>query len=313
MRPRSLPALLMIVALALSACSQSAPPTADSRPKVVASTSIVADVVRQISGDRIQLSTMVPIGADAHSFAPAPQDLAVVGKAQIIFINGAGYEAFLDPLLQSAGGDAEVVDLSQGLALRDFVEQDQVAEADHEDGHDHSNYDPHTWNDPNNVKVWVDEISAALGRVDPANAGFYTANAESYNAKLSELDSWAGAQFAAIPDGQRLIVTDHVMFGYLADRYGLTQVGTIIPGGSSAAEASAQDLAALQDQIGSMGVKAIFVGDVSNPSMAEQLAADTGTKVVTVLTESLTPPDGPGPTYIDYMRYNVSTIANALK
>lgn len=314
MRPRHLSALIALAAMALSACGQPPAPRADGQPQVVASTSIVADVVRQIGGDRIALSTLVPIGADAHSFSPTPQDIARVSAARLIFINGAGYESFLDPLLQSAGGAAEVVDLSRGLTLRAIDPAMHAAEGDHAgDAHDSGDRDPHTWTDPNNVKVWASEISAALGRIDQANARFYAANAESYNAKLSELDSWAGAQFAAIPADQRLLVTDHLMFGYLADRYGLTQVGAIIPSSSSAAEASAQDLAALQDQIRRLGVRAIFVGNVSNPSLADRLAADTGTKVVTVLTESLTPPDGPGPTYLDYMRYNVGAIAGALK
>ncbi|WP_255603755.1 metal ABC transporter substrate-binding protein [Oscillochloris sp. ZM17-4] len=312
--------MLAIAALALGACGQTPAQPAGDRPRVVASTSIVADVVRQIGGDKIALSTLVPVGTDAHSFAPAPQDVVTISEAQIVFVNGAGYEAFLEPLLKSAGGSAELIELAKGITLREMSAQELAADDDHADeghadeaGHDHSGDDPHTWTDPNNVKYWTSAISESLSRIDPTNAGFYAANAEAYNIKLSELDAWAAQEFATIPPAQRLLVTDHAVFGYLADRYGLTQVGTIIPGGSSAAEASAQDLAALQDQIRSLGVKAIFVGNVSNPSMAERLAQDTGVKLVTVLTESLTPPDGPGATYIDYMRSNVSTIVGALR
>jgi len=116
-----------------------------------------------------------------------------------------------------------------------------------------------------------------------------------------------------VPEGRRLLVTDHAVFGYLADRYGLRQVGAILPGFSSAAEPSAQELAALQDQIRALGVPAIFVGDVANQNLARRLADDTGTRLELVLTESLTPADGPGATYIDYMRYNVRTIAEALR
>jgi ABC-type Zn uptake system ZnuABC Zn-binding protein ZnuA len=306
--------LLAALALALGACGQAPAQTAGGRLKVVASTSIVADVVRQVSGDRIDLSTLVPIGTDAHSFAPAPQDVAMVTSARLVFVSGAGYESFLAPLLQNAGGGAEPVELSKGIALRELSAQEQVADEDHAAaGDDHSGKDPHTWTDPNNVKYWTAAISEGLGRADPANAAFYAANADAYNKQLSDLDAWIVQQLAGIPVERRLLVTDHAVFGYFADRYGLTQVGTIIPGSSSAAEASAQDLAALQDQIRSLGVKAIFVGNVSNPSLAERLAEDSGAKIVTVLTESLTPPDGPGATYIDYMRSNVSAIAGALR
>ncbi|NTW00539.1 MAG: zinc ABC transporter substrate-binding protein [Oscillochloris sp.] len=321
MRHRYLWLLLAITTLILSACSQKPAQTSDNRPKIVASTSIVADVVSHIGGDKIALSTLVPIGTDAHSFAPSPQDAATLSAAQLVFISGAGYEKFLEPLLQSAGGNAKVVDLAQGITLRSMSAQEQVADEDHaatdnhndSDLHSDSDIDPHIWTDPNNVKYWVATISASLSQIDPSNTRFYTANAEAYTAKLSELDSWISQQFAAIPPEQRLIVTDHAVFGYLADRYGLTQVGTIIPGSSSAAEASAQDVAALQDQIHNLGIKAIFVGNVANPSLAERLANDTGVKLVTVLTESLTSPDGPGATYLDYMHSNVSAIVEALR
>jgi manganese/iron transport system substrate-binding protein len=314
MRLRYLLPVLATAALAMGACGASPARPAGDLPRVVASTSIVADVVRQIAGERIALTTLVPVGADAHSFAPAPRDVAAVSEAKLVFVSGAGYEAFLASLLQSAGGSAEVVELSQGISLRQMSAQEQAADADHaEGGQDHGDSDPHTWMDPNNVQLWAAAISAGLSRIDPANAAHYAANAKAYNAKLSELDTWIAQQFAPIPAERRLLVTDHAVFGYLADRYGLTQVGAIVPGGSSAAEASAQNLAALQDQVRSLGVKAIFVGNVSNPATAEQLARDTGVKLVTVLTESLTPPDGPGPTYLDFMRSNVSAIAGALR
>ncbi|NNJ10345.1 zinc ABC transporter substrate-binding protein [Chloroflexales bacterium ZM16-3] len=315
MRHRYLLPLLAIAALTLGACGQKTTQPAGDLPRIVASTSIVADVVRQVGGDKIALSTLVPVGADVHSFAPAPQDVVTVSEAQIVFVNGAGLEAFLEPLLKNAGGSAEIVELAKDIPLREMSAQDLATEDDHaaEDGQDHGGNDPHTWTDPNNVIYWTAAISESLGRIDPANAGFYAANAKAYNTKLSELDAWITQEFATIPPDQRLLVTDHAVFGYMADRYGLTQVGTIIPGGSTGAEASAQDLAVLQDQIRSLGVKAIFVGNVSNPSLAEQLAQDTGVKLVTVLTGSLTPPDGPGATYIDYMRSNVSAIASALR
>jgi zinc/manganese transport system substrate-binding protein/manganese/iron transport system substrate-binding protein len=163
------------------------------------------------------------------------------------------------------------------------------------------------------VKSWTQAIADTLGRLDQANAGFYKANAERYNKELDELDAWIGEQFAQVPEERRLLVTDHGVFGYMADRYGLTQVGALLPGYSSAAQPSAQELAALQDEIRELGVPAIFVGDVVNEGLAQQIAQDTGTNLVTVLTESLTPAGGEGDTYLKYMRYNVSAMVEALR
>ena len=319
--------LVVTAALVLGACGQ--PPTTQNptastgqtarQPlSIVASTSIVGDVVRQVGGELVTVSTLVPIGSDAHSFAPSPQDIARVTTAQVVFVSGVGYEAFLTSLLASAGGQAEVVELSQDVPLRELA----AGEAHTEDAGQPTSpahagelgtHDPHTWTDPANVKYWTTAIVATLGRLDAANAPLYQANATRYNAQLDELATWIGTQFAQVPTAQRLLVTDHALFGYLADRYGLKQVGTLLPGYSSSAEASAQDLAALQTQIKALGVKAIFVGNVVNANLARQIANDTGTKLVTVLTESLTPAGGDGATYLDYMRHNVTVMVAALR
>lgn len=316
--------VLAVMALLIVACGQT--PTAQVPPgtasvsggqalNVMASTTIVADVVRQVGGDKVAVSILVPLGVDAHSFAPTPQDIARVAEARVLFVNGAGYEEFLAPLLENAGGSAELVELSKGVSLRDLTTAEQQA-AEEEAGHTgeaHSTNDPHTWTNPENVKYWTKAIAETLGRLDTANADFYRSNAENYDKQLDELDSWIAAQFAELPADRRLLVTDHAVFGYLADRYGLTQVGTIIPGGSSTAAPSAQELAALQEQIRGLGVKAIFVGSVTNQDLARRLAEDTGTRLAVVLTESLTPADGSGATYLDYMRYNVRTMVDALR
>jgi ABC-type Zn uptake system ZnuABC Zn-binding protein ZnuA len=184
---------------------------------------------------------------------------------------------------------------------------------EHGDEHGAGSVDPHTWTDPNNVKAWVDVIYATLSRLDPTNADTYAARAAAYRSQLDELDRWIAEQFAAIPAERRLIVADHIIFGYMADRYGLRQLGSIIPGVSTSASPSAQELAALQDMIADYSVPAIFVGDIANKQLAEQIARDTGVRIFTVLTESLTDADGPGATYIDYMRFNVQTIVDGLR
>ena len=309
--------------------SMAQPTTAPAAPlMVMASTSIVADVVRQVGGELVQVETIVPIGADGHSYEPSPQDLARVSTAQIIFTVGAGYEEFLDRLIASSGTKAEVVALSESLTLRTFSEEEAGGHMhgdehsdehgdkhsdEHGDEHGAGTIDPHTWMDPNNVKAWVEVIYAALSRLDPANADTYAARAATYQSQLDELDRWIAEQFAAIPAERRLIVSDHIVFGYMADRYGLRQLGSIIPGVSTSASPSAQELAALQDMIADHGVPAIFVGDIANQQLAEQIARDMGVRIFTVLTESLTDADGPGATYIDYMRFNVQTIVDGLR
>ena len=316
---RLMAALIVSTAAALVGCGQAGSATGgDDRLKVVASTSIIGDVVQQVGGDKVAVSTLVPLGGDTHSFSPAPQDVARVTEAQLLFVSGVGYEEFLQTMLQSAGGSAELVELSKGITLRELGEgegEEAHAEGEgeaHVEDEAHS-LDPHTWTDPTNVKYWTQAIAESLGRRDAANASYYAANAAQYNTKLDELDTWMGAQFAQVPEGRRLLVTDHAVFGYMADRYGLEQVGTLLPGYSSAAQPSAQELAQLQDMIKTLGVQAIFVGDVVNDNLARQLADDTGTTLVTVLTESLTLPGGVGPTYLDYMRHNVTTMVAALR
>lgn len=297
--------------------SMAQPTTAPAAPlMVMASTSIVADVVRQVGGELVQVETIVPIGADGHSYEPSPADLARVSAAQIIFTVGVGYEEFLDRLIASSGTKAEIVALSENLPLRTLSEEEvggHMHGDEHGDEHGAGSVDPHTWTDPNNVKAWVDVIYATLSRLDPTNADTYAARAAAYRSQLDELDRWIAEQFAAIPAERRLIVADHIIFGYMADRYGLRQLGSIIPGVSTSASPSAQELAALQDMIADYSVPAIFVGDIANKQLAEQIARDTGVRIFTVLAESLTDADGPGATYIDYMRFNVQTIVDGLR
>jgi len=273
------------------------------RLRVVATTNIVADVVQNVGDDRIDLTVLMPPGTDPHAFEPAPQDAAAVADAHVVFVNGAGLEAFLDKLLQSAGGDATVVPVSVGVELRQL-----------EGGHGKQRgYDPHTWFDPNNVIVWTHNIERALSALDPANAGVYAANAEAYEERLRELDAWIREQVAQVPEANRKLVTDHAAFGYFARRYGFEQVGAVFPGYSTLAGPSAQELAELEDAIDELGVKAVFVGLTVNPDLAQRVADDTGTQLVFLYTGSLSEPGGPAGDYLSLMRYNVSAIVEALR
>lgn len=299
---------LLALLLLLSACSPTpgASPSPAGRLKVVATTTILGDVVRNVGGDKIELSVLLPVGADPHTFEPAPQDIATVAGADLLFTNGAGYELFLQRLLQNAGGKAKVVPVSDGLQLLDAS-----AEGAQESGQ--GSADPHVWMDPDNVAFWTTKIEQALSAADPNNAAAYQGNAQAYRSQLKELDGWISQQVAQIPEANRKLVNDHLTFGYFARRYGFEQVGAVIPGFSSMASPSAQELASLEDAIRRLNAKAIFVDKTVNSSLSQRVADDTHTQLVYTYTESLSPPDGPASTYLDFMRFDVGAIVQALK
>jgi ABC-type Zn uptake system ZnuABC Zn-binding protein ZnuA len=277
---------------------------------VVATTSIVADVVAQVGGDLIDVSVLIPVGADPHAFEPTPQDVVAVSDAHLLFANGAGLEAFLDPLLESAGAAAKVVSVSDGVDLRHSVAE---PEQGHQEEADQAADDPHTWTDPNNVVVWVGNIEEALAVLDPSHAEAYQAQAAAYRAELAALDGWIRQQIALVPEADRRVATDHGTLGYFADRYGLETVGTIIPGYSSLSEPSARELAQIEDTIRALQVKAVLVGNTVNPALSARVAEDTDTQLVFIYTGSLSPPGGDADSYLAYMRHNVTAIVEALR
>ncbi len=308
----------LIAILLVAGCTAPTPSSETTLPlQVVATTSIVADVVQQIGGERVAVHVLLPLGADPHTYEPAPQDMARVSDAVLVFASGAGLEEFLEKLIANAGAEQRLVSVSDGIELKDFgvdehAEEEGEAHVDEEEK-EHQGGDPHTWVDPANVKVWVENVRARLSAVDPAGAELYQANAARYLAELDQLDGWIREQIAQIPPANRKIVTDHQVFGYFAERYGLEQVGTIIPGYSTAAAPSAQEIAAIEDAIRDLGVKAVFVGETIAPTLAQRVAEDTGVQLVFVYHGSLSAPDGPAATYLEYMRYNVNAMVAALK
>ena len=449
---------------------------------VVATTNIVGDIVQQVAGDNINLTVLMPAGADPHSFEPTPQDVATVAEADLVLVNGLGLEEFLAPLIENSGVDTnQVLSASEGVATIAFEgehshdhgdeehdehsddhgdeEHDEhsdehseskldaehacihmaegpeqaitatsettgsstsgegthvrldvtltevetgfggyftyvseedaeyvffadspvtislidadgneqssemmVEEADlagceeiveaavfdlsagdhvlsiagaesdavrlvveeaghshdhgdeaHDDhGHSHGSEDPHVWFSPENVMVWTENISAALGTIDPANAETYTTNAESYMAELETLDVEIKEQIDQIPEENRELVTDHDALGYYADRYGFELIGAVIPSYSTLAEPSAQERAELEEAIAAFDVPAIFVGTTVNPDLSEQVAQDTGIELVAIYTGSLSEEGGPAGTYLEMMRYNTQAIVDGL-
>ncbi|MGQ9833943.1 MAG: metal ABC transporter substrate-binding protein [Candidatus Villigracilaceae bacterium] len=309
MKTKLLLSLPLIVMLALSACS-GVPVGREGRLNVVASTTIVGDVVAQVGGDLIELTVLFPPGANPHTFQPRPQDIAAISKAQVIILNGLGLEEALEPALK-ANATGTIVHASEGIEPLPFHGKKHAHEGEGE--HHHEGGDPHTWIDPNNVIVWAKNIAAALAAADPQHAAAYQANATAYIASLRDLDAWIRQQVAQVPVARRKLVTDHLLYGYFAQEYGFEQVGALIGSFSTNASPSAQELAALEDLIRAQNVPAVFVGKNVNPALAEQVAQDTGIRVVSLYTGSLSQPGGEADSYLKYMRYNVSAIVEALK
>lgn len=295
----------LLLFLALTGCSV----PAESGPglHVVASTTILGDVVAQVGGEHIELTVLFPIGADPHTFDPRPQDAAAISSAQLIFLNGLGLEESIETIIDT-NAIGEIVHVSDGIKV---LELDDTQKTEVEHGHE--NGDPHTWTDPNNVIVWTENISAALSRIDPPNASIYRQNAETYIASLRDLDAWISSEVAGVPPERRKLVTDHQAFGYFAEEYGFEQTGTLIGSFSTNASPSAQEIAALEDLIRAQNVPAVFVGAAANSRLAEQVAQDTGIAVIPVYTGSLTAPGGEAGNYLDFMKYNVNAIVEALK
>ena len=317
---RKLFPVFILVSLVMAACGGSVPAASSGVLKVVASTTIVGDVVAQVGGDLIDLTVLFPVGADPHTFEPRPQDVAAISEADVIVLNGLDLEEVLEPSLD-ANAKGVIVHASEGIEVLEFAahehdhegEEHEGEEHEGEEEHHHEGGDPHTWTDPNNVMVWTENIASALSEADPANAATYQSNADAYINELRELDTWIRTQVESIPPERRELVTDHSSFGYFADTYGFEQVGLVVAAISTNASPSAKELAELVDAIQEHDVPAIFVGTTVNPALAEQVAQDSGAQVVFLYTGSLSEPGGEADSYLAFMKYNVNAIAEALK
>lgn len=311
MQPKKhLPILLLLISITLLTAACSPTNVESGRPFVLATTTIIGDVAAQIGGEHIDVVVLLPPDSDPHSYQPTPQDLVAIEEAQLVLVNGFGLEEFLGDLIEDSIRQEKIVEVSEGISPIYFGEED--GEAHEEDvEHDHEGLDPHVWMAPMNAAVWVENIVAALSELEPTHAADFQAKALVYKQELAELDDWAQEQFSSVPENQRLLVSDHETFNYLAQAYGLEVVGALT-GFSSLAESSAQELAVLEDAINDLGVPAIFVSTTVPPGLAERVAEDTGVQVVRVHTGSLGDADGLAATYLEMMRNTISLMANAL-
>lgn len=292
--------------------------------KVVASFSILGDFAREVGGDRVTVSTLVGPNGDAHVYEPKPMDAAAVANADVVLVNGLQYEGFLQRLFEVSGTGASVVEASNGAALLPFdhdedhsVEEPHAHEAAeaghaHDEHHDeHGAIDPHAWQSVPNAKIYVRNIADAFCVADTEGCDTYRANAEAYGKQLEALDAEIRAAIATVPEEKRTIITSHDAFGYFAHEYGLKFLAP--EGASTESEASAADVAALIRQIREDKAAAIFVENITNPRLVEQISSETGITVGGELySDALSDTGGPAPTYIDMMRHNVGTIKGAI-
>ncbi len=290
--------------LAFTACG--APLEAKDGLKVVASTTLVGDVVQQVGGELIQLTTLLPIGADPHSFEPRPQDAVSIQDAQLIFLNGLELEHALEPVIHT-NARGTVIEVSEGIEPLTFNRAETGAGDDA-----HASGDPHVWMDPTLVKVWVRNIEIALSQADPEHELQYQQNADAYLQQLDELDAWIVNQVALVPQEQRKLVIDHESMAYFANRYGFNVVGLVVGSISTLSSPSAQELAALEDLIMEQNVPAIFVDRSVSTNLADQVAQDTGIQVEGLYNGSLGDSSSGVTSYLEFMRFNVEAIVTAL-
>jgi ABC-type Zn uptake system ZnuABC Zn-binding protein ZnuA len=288
--------------------------------RVVATTTLVADVARRVGGDAIELTTLMPLGVDPHSYAPSPQDLRTLNEAHLILVNGLGLEEALMPMLAELETPVPIVSVNAGLAPLSYgagtetetVESEGEAEENTEEQEQAQLIDPHTWLSVENMLLWVDNVAAAFATVDTVNVDSYFSNAGAYHDELAALNEELSALIDTLPAERRKLVTDHQEFNYFAQYYGFEIIGAVIPGISTMTAPSAQELAALQEAIQAAGVDAIFVGENVDDKVVSQLANDLGLEVVKLYTSSLSEADGPAPDYPTMMRTNVEAIVGAL-
>lgn len=273
---------------------------------VAASTTVVADLVRNVGGDRVVVTPLAAAGTDPHTFQPTPDSIKTLASARVAFLNGSGLEEWWGKTVKSVGRkDLLVVELSKGLAT--------ITMPGHaHGGHSHAaGPDPHVWLDPVLVKQYTDRIREALTRADSDGAASYAERASAYRAKLDELDAWIRAEVETIPVVRRKLVTFHNAFQYFANRYGVAVRGFVVA--SPGKEPSAKMLAELVRRIKQEQVPAVFIEADFNPKILETVGRDAGVKVVTNLYDGSLSDGPPADSYLNLMRHNVTTMVSALR
>src|SRR6201991_1381174 len=284
--------LLSLLAVTLTAVI---PLQAQEKINVVASFSILSDLVRNVGGDRVDVTTLVGPNSDVHVYTPAPADAKKIANAKLVIINGLGLEGWLPRLVQSSGSKAAIVTATNGIAPRKLG----------------SDADPHAWQSVVNAKIYVANIRDALIAADQAGAAAYRANADAYLTKLDTLDREVREAVAQIAQARRKVISTHDAFGYFAAAYGIAFIAP--QGVSTESEPSARDIAAIITQVRTAKIPAVFLENISDPRLMRRISAETGARIGgTLVSDSLTAENGGAPTYIDMVRHNIKALTSAL-
>lgn len=290
--------LALLVLLGISSGAHAA-----DKVKAVASFSILGDMVRQVGGDRVDVVTLVGPDGDAHVFSPTPADAKTLASSQLFFVNGLGFEGWMERLEKSSGFKGKTIVASQGVKPHTMVEE-EGAEAE-------TVTDPHAWQDLANGKLYVANIRDGLIAADPAGKALYDANANTYLDAIAAEETAVKQALGALPEARRRIITSHDAFGYFGAAYGLEIIAP--EGVSTESEASAQDVAKIIRQIKAEHIGAVFIENIADHRLLDQIARETGAKIGgTLYSDALSGPDGPAPNYLDMFRHNVGTLTAAL-
>jgi zinc/manganese transport system substrate-binding protein len=299
--------ILLLAGLAASVAAFVATPTPaqeahPSKIKAVATISILGDLVRNVGGDRLDVTTLVGPNGDAHVYSPTPGDAKKLAAANIVFVNGLGLEGWMTRLVTASAAKAPMVVVTKGITPRRMEDEDKPRR---------TAIDPHAWQSVADAKIYVANIRDGLVAIDPAGKAIYEANAAVYLGKLDDLEMEVKAAIASIPADRRKIITTHDAFGYFGAAYGMTFIAP--DGVSTEAEPSAKDVAKIITQIRKQKIPAVFLENISDPRLMEQIARETGATIGgTLYSDALSEPGGPAGTYIDLMRHNVREFTKAL-
>jgi zinc/manganese transport system substrate-binding protein len=297
-----------IFAALVAICALGASGTAWAQDKmpVIATFSILGDLVKNVGGDRVEVATLVGADSDAHVYAPTPADVKKIAAAKVVFINGLGFEGWTTRLVKASGTKAPTVTIAKGIKSRKMEE-----EGHGHGGHSHGVTDPHAWQSVANTKIYVANIRDGLIAADPAGKSTYEANANAYLAKLDALEAEVKDTISKIPADRRRVITNHEAFGYFSAAYGIEFISPA--GVSTEAAVSAKDVAKIIAQIKKQKIPAVFMENVADPRMMDQIAKESGAKVGgRLFSDALSDEKGPAPTYIEMMRNNIHQLATAL-
>ena len=268
--------------------------------KTVASFSVLADIVKQVGGEHVEVASLVGPGGDPHTFEPTPQDSVLLKGSDVVFVSGLGLEGWMERLVQASGYQGKVIVASEGISTRKMDEDGEIIT------------DPHAWNSAKNGEQYARNVMEALIDASPEDADYFRQHGQAYINKLEKLNRWAKKSFAGIPQEKRKVLTSHDAFGYFGQEYGVEFLSPV--GFSTESEASANQVAKLIQQIKQRGIQAYFIENQTDPRLVEQIAKATGAKAGGELyPESLTESDGEAATYIDAFTHNVNIMLDSMK